>query len=223
MTIQLYAPGDGALSFTKTANQYVGNCRQDVATGEPITREEAEARVAEEGDRFKDYLLIEIGKDQSYTRMVEAPRKKWARRADPPEMVEELVLVPPQFRLCAPVKRVGDNKLQLNGTVYTYAVDESNIFWSRDGEYTDNNLSITFHHCIVAEGETLVDEPDRELRNVSTRGALRWFLNHEAIILKQYPQQDSTLDATTQTLKETVASLRRAGMSDEQIIGLTNE
>lgn len=72
--------------------------------------------------------------------------------------------------LVAPVKRVGDNQLESKGVVFTYTIDETNVFWYRDRELVDNALRITFDHP---------DLGTRDVINYSTRARIRHFLNHE--------------------------------------------
>jgi len=169
---------------------------------------------------------------ESYTRQeiiqveVNVPvKKKRGRPRKKPLMEEKTVTVevPPMYRLCAPVFRVGPNQLQLEDTIYTYSVDEENIWWSRDKEYTDHNLSLKYHlYDEVVRYEDDIGEY-REVTNVSTRAAIRWFLNNEARIVQQYPEQDRTTIENVAQLREAAHNLKWAGMSEKQIHDLVDQ
>lgn len=215
-----YAPGDGAIAFTCIEERFNRDegCFEQIAIGQDIPRETIEALAAK---KFPGHLLIQMSEPytRQETRQVEAPLpKKRGRPRKHPKMEDVVVTVdvPPQFRLCAPVFRVGPSTLRLGDNIYRYAVDEENIFWTRDGAYTDNNLSL-WYLWSVTEERMAEDEEDRIVRNVNTRGAILWFLNHEKQIVRQYPEQDETTAASVDQLKEAVQSLQRAGLSDEEI------
>ena len=212
-----YAPGDGAIAFTCTErrfNRHEGDF-EHFATERNPSREEIEVI---QQSKFPDYLLIQLGEatTRQQTIEVEAPvkRKPGRPRKHPKMELQTITIeVPPQFRLCAPVFRVGPTTLRIGDAIYRYEVDEENIFWIRDKEYTDFNLSI---QCLRYIGDEVGEEP-QEVKNVNTRGSICWFLNHEKIIVKQYPDQDETAAANVDQLKEAVQNLQRAGMSPEEI------
>lgn len=220
MSVELtsYASGDGALAFSHVEDRFDRNegCFSSIATGDHITRQDVEKYVAEAG--LQEYLIVAMGepREMKTTKMVETwPKGKTFKSSGKPRkpvMVEQQVKVtiPPVFRLCAPVFRVGRNKVRLGERIYKYSVDEDNIFWTRDGEYTASNMTVT----VDDDGE------ESAVKNLSTLGAIRWFLNNEKRIVQQYPDQDETTAETVQQLQEAIQTLQRSGMSEEDILKL---
>lgn len=218
-----YAPGDGALSFTYVEELFNrdSGCFESIAIDKSVTREVVEERAKA---RHPDYLIIEMGETTIQQRTIQVevpPKRKRGRPRKNPKMEPQVITVeiPPQYRLCAPVFRVGPNSVRLGDTVYKYSVNKDHF----RGEYTNFNTLITWHWYIDNDEKVLADEEDREVRNVNTCGAILWFLNHEKRIVQQYPKQDETTAATVDQLREEVQNLQRAGMSDEDIRDLMNE
>lgn len=227
-TLKCYAPGDGALAFTYVEERFdrIEGQFTQLTTSDAINRDAIEKYI-EQTERFKDYLIVQMNEPRTYEGIKEIetwPESKGRKRKHP-VMVEQKVTitVPPIYRLCAPVFRVGPDSVRLGDTVYKYSVDQENIFWTRDKEYTDHNLSIRWHFYVTDnEGKVLADDEDREVKNLSTRAAIRWFLNNEKRIVQQYPQQDETTSATVAQLQEAIQNLQRAGMTPDDIFKLSN-
>ena len=205
MKLTCYAPGDGALAFTYTEQKWNHKSGQleNLASSKQITRSDIETYLKGESEKYQSYLIVQLGEEKTETRtverFVEQPVKKGRGRprkngSIPPVMTTETIEVKrlPQFRLCAPVVRIGANLLQLGDSVYAYKVDIDNIFWTRDRLYTDYNLSITTKHR--------EDDEEFEVKNISTRSALRWFLNHEQTIVEQYPEQNKATNEAVSTI-----------------------
>jgi len=228
-----YAPGDGALAFSYTEERFhLGEASfTQISTCRPVQRADIEEYLKNKGEKFQSYLIIHMGEPciREETMQVEVKIPVGKKRGRPSKkrkpVYEEktiFVLVPPMYRLCAPVFRIAPDKVQLEDTIYTYSVDEENTFWKRDQEYTDFNLSIQYHRYLESDDEVLIDE-DREVRNVSTRAAIKWFLNNEARIVQQYPEQDKTTIENVAQLREAAQNLKRAGMPEEQIHHLVDQ
>lgn len=163
MTVELQCYAPGDGALSFVHTERPFNESDKIATGKNVTRKQIERFLEKKkNEKFKDYLVVEF------------PGPK------------------PQYRLCAPVLRMTENLLSLNGTIYKYSIDTENFFWKNEGKYTSRNLTITYHLYVEVDGKTLVDDPERELVNISVRGALVFFLNNEKTIVEQHPKQDRT-------------------------------
>jgi hypothetical protein len=86
------------------------------------------------------------------------------------------VLINGRLVLAQKVKRTGPNRLRINGESYEYSVDNS-LFCGRAEEA---NLTTTYKMRV--KGKTQVFE----MKNLSTRMVIRFFLNHEADLKPQF-------------------------------------
>ena len=222
MELICYASGSGALSFTFVEREWNNRIDewQKLSSSKQVTRKDIELYLkSEDGKHFKEkgYLIVQFGEERIEKRTIvvskDTPKRKGPGRPKKgqEEITEEIEIVrQPQFQLCAPVSRIGVDLLQLDGSVFQYQVDKENTFWTRDRKYTDYNTSITTNR--------MYDDEEYEVRNISTKLALIWFLNNERTIIKQHPEQNKLAENAEANLANAVAILREAGLDEDDVL-----
>jgi hypothetical protein len=78
-----------------------------------------------------------------------------------------------RIRLVAPVRRVSKDTLQINGKIYVYTLNPALI---ENGKLVNFDA---FHVTTQVQGNTYYPSDVVEVKNYSTLGELRFFLNHE--------------------------------------------
>jgi hypothetical protein len=117
------------------------------------------------------------GGNAANRKVIKADVDRYLKTKDAEHLVQQNwlpVLLPgDRWVLVKYVRRLGPNRISVDGHTYTYKIDKQNPFWKRDKEVIDCGLILTFAMKVKGKAKQF------ECMNGSIRMVVRYFLNHE--------------------------------------------